>query len=140
MLAFCHDSLSQDVEAPPTTETNTSLHPFDLTVGDSIEQPPDSSTVEAPLIHHPIAVCDDANSSIDIVSQEHCDHVSLEQQVDTSCTVQPLEILRLMELPSMAYPPPQRCFFRIVFWFKCPSYNTSVTFWSFLLTTHGYHL
>ena len=54
-----------------------------------------------------------ANSSIDIVSQEHCDPVSFEQRVDTSCTVQPLEILRLMELPSMAYPPPQRCFFEL---------------------------
>ena len=113
-LAFCQDSIPQELAALPTTEANTISQPLDLTFGDSGEQPFDSPMVEDPTIHHPIEAYDDGNS-IEAVSHVHavCEQNSWDQQVSTPYTLQSLEILKLMELPAMAYPPPQRLFFEL---------------------------
>ena len=104
------------MDLPTTTEANTSLQPLYLSLGDSGSGTADSTNEENSTIHHPIEAYDVGSFATDgTVSQarEVQDQTSLNYHGNTSCNTEYLEILKLMELPTISYPPPQRLFFEL---------------------------
>ena len=94
------------MDLPTTTEANTSLQPSYLSLGDSGSGTADSTNEENSTIHHPIEAYDVGSFATDgTVSQarEVQDQTSLNYHGNISCNTEYLEILKLMELPTISY-------------------------------------
>ena len=130
-MAFCQPLHPHDSGPYLNTEDNTIAHSPDLSGCGSGKKPFESTTAEIEVIHHPIEAYDDLDS--DTIHHSHKESgvgnfdtttaVSLAQNnlqlqpthqpVETILNSDSAEILQLVELPSLSYPPPDRVFFEL---------------------------